>query len=133
MIWQSPDPFFTNDPGGWAKVAGLLGAILLGIWRFMNAPFNARIDALSKEVETTKQRREVVDSRLNILERDVLVMNTNLRGLDESFGDISNKLERLIGRIDARDDRVADAIQEMGERMASMESTLRLIHPERDR
>jgi flagellar capping protein FliD len=124
VIIQS-DPFFSNDPGGWAKVAGLLGAIILGIWRLMNAPFNARIDALTTEIETSKRRREMVDSRLNALERDTLVMGANLRGLDESFGDISADLKRLIDRIDKREDRVADTLTSMGERLASMESSMR--------
>jgi septal ring factor EnvC (AmiA/AmiB activator) len=139
-IWaafqQPTTPFFSNDWAGIAKVAGLVGVICGFIWRSMNAPFKAaladhkadterRFADLNKEVETTKSRRDVVDARLNTLERDALVMNTNLRGLDESFGEVSQKLERVIDRIDRKDDGTALELRKLGERMASIESLLR--------
>lgn len=122
---QPVEPFFSNDLEGWAKVAGFLGALILGAWRMLNSDITRRVKVLENEAKTTIERRTVIDVRLREAETAVVVMKNDIKGLGDSFDEFCARQERFMNRIEKKEDEVTAEINKFGQRVASLEGTIR--------
>lgn len=90
------EPFFTNDQEGLLRIVGIVAGwtiTCLGLlWRFLTKPIVDRLDTLEKHRAALEEEDL---PRIDILERDALLMKSDLRGLDESFGEHKVELKEL--------------------------------------
>lgn len=90
---QTPQqPFFSNDLEGLLRVflmvAGSVATTVAILWKMATGPIFTKLAA-------SEEARKTNIPRIDILERDMLLVKADIRGLDESFGELKNELESV--------------------------------------
>lgn len=88
---QENGPFFSSDWGIGLAILSFLGTLVGVIWGVITRPITNRI----KSLEDVIGIKEPGKSRIDILERDDLVMRTDIDGLHSSFDKQQEAIDTL--------------------------------------
>lgn len=115
---QGPDPFFSNDLEGWAKVIGFFIAIVAFVGgvmtKLVSSAFSERLKTVEREIGVTVERRVTIDNRVEDHTKRIILVENDVKGLQESYERSADTLKELSVKVD----RQREAQQERDERLA---------------
>lgn len=105
------DPFFSNDFEGWLKVGGLALSIVGAVWWFLRDPLSQRIRAVETDVAA-------LDTKVDTMDRDLLIAQKDIQGVTESFDIQQAQLDTIQQAMNGLRDDIHTAEKNILERLA---------------
>lgn len=122
---DSGKPIFTDTLIGWLKVLGLLFSgvtVVIGsIWYFISGALAARVKKVEDSQIEVEKDMTTLKTKVETLDRDVLVLTNDVKGMDESYGMLNTQVQRYIDTTDRLREDIHKAERNIIDRLGRLE------------